>query len=140
MCGVPGPGRVTCESGAVSRLLVRPSGPLHGDVTVSGAKNSALKLMAACLLAEGRSVLRGVPDIADVSIMGRLLGAIGADVCRREDGAIEIVRGPDVIPEAPYELVEQMRASTAVLGPLLATVGEARVALPGGDEFCRSVS
>lgn len=135
MCGVPGPGRVTCESGAVSRLLVRPSGPLHGDVTVSGAKNSALKLMAACLLAEGRSVLRGVPDIADVSIMGRLLGAIGADVCRREDGAIEIVRGPDVIPEAPYELVEQMRASTAVLGPLLATVGEARVALPGGDDF-----
>lgn len=119
----------------MSRLVVRPSGPLEGRVTISGAKNSALKLMAACVLAEGRYVLRNVPEIADVSIMGRLLGAMGMDVRRRSDGALEVVRGASVVPEAPYELVEQMRASSAVLGPLLASVGEARVALPGGDDF-----
>jgi len=119
----------------VSRFVVHPGDPLRGEIRVSGAKNSALKLMAASVLAEGRTVLRSVPDIADVQIMGRLLDAMGMRVRRREDAALEIVRGVDVVPEAPYELVEQMRASTAVLGPLLATVGEARVALPGGDDF-----
>ncbi len=119
----------------MSRLLVRSGGPLSGEVTISGAKNSALKLMAACVLAEGRYVLRDVPEIVDVDIMGRLLEAMGMSVRRREDLALEIVRGPDVVAEAPYELVEQMRASTAVLGPLLAATGSARVALPGGDDF-----
>jgi UDP-N-acetylglucosamine 1-carboxyvinyltransferase len=119
----------------VSRLLVRPGEPFRGEVTISGAKNSALKLMAASVLTEGRYVLRNVPEIADVDIMGRLLEAMGMSVRRREDLALEIVRGPDIVAEAPYELVERMRASTAVLGPLLAAVGEARVALPGGDDF-----
>lgn len=119
----------------MSRYVVRSGDALRGEIQVSGAKNSALKLMAACVLAEGRSVLRSVPDIADVQIMSRLLDAMGMTVRRREDGALEVVRGAEVVPEAPYELVEQMRASTAVLGPLLATVGEARVALPGGDDF-----
>ena len=119
----------------MSRLLVRPGDPLSGEVVISGAKNSVLKLMAATVLAEGRYVLRNVPDISDVTIMGRLLEAMGMSVRRREDAALEIVRGPDVVAEAPYELVEQMRASTAVLGPLLAAVGRARVALPGGDDF-----
>ncbi len=119
----------------MSRLVVRPGDPFRGEVTISGAKNSALKLMAASVLAEGRYVLRNVPDIADVGIMGRLLEAMGMTVRRREDAALEIVRGSDVIAEAPYELVERMRASTAVLGPLLAAVGQARVALPGGDDF-----
>ena len=119
----------------MSRLVVRPGDPFRGEVTISGAKNSALKLMAASVLAEGRYVLRNVPDIADVGIMGRLLEAMGMSVRRREDAALEIGRGPDVIAEAPYELVERMRASTAVLGPLLAAVGQARVALPGGDDF-----
>jgi UDP-N-acetylglucosamine 1-carboxyvinyltransferase len=119
----------------VSRLIVRPSGPLSGEVRISGAKNSALKLMAACVLAEGRYVLRNVPDIADVETMGQLLEAMGMSVRRRDDEALEILRGPSVTPEAPYELVERMRASTAVLGPLLVAMGQARVALPGGDDF-----
>ncbi|UDY37160.1 UDP-N-acetylglucosamine 1-carboxyvinyltransferase [Dermatobacter hominis] len=119
----------------MSRLLVRPGETFRGEVTISGAKNSALKLMAASVLAEGRYVLRNVPDIADVGIMGRLLEAMGMSVRRREDAALEIVRGPALVAEAPYELVERMRASTAVLGPLLSAVGEARVALPGGDDF-----
>ena len=119
----------------VSRLSVRPSGPLAGEVTISGAKNSALKLMAACVLAEGRYVLRNVPEISDVEYMRALLEAMGMQTRRREDMALEIIRGPEIIPEAPYELVERMRASSAVLGPLLAAVGQARVAMPGGDDF-----
>ena len=119
----------------MSRLIVRPSAPLSGEVTISGAKNSALKLMAACVLAEGRYVLRNVPVISDVEYMCALLEAMGMQTRRREDGALEIIRGSQVIPEAPYELVERMRASSAVLGPLLAAMGEARVAMPGGDDF-----
>ncbi|MHB1138514.1 MAG: UDP-N-acetylglucosamine 1-carboxyvinyltransferase [Microthrixaceae bacterium] len=119
----------------MSRLLVRPSGPLAGEVAVRGAKNSALKLMAACVLAEGRYVLRNVPQISDVEHMCALLEAMGMQTRWREDRALEIVRGAEVVPEAPYELVERMRASSAVLGPLLAAVGTARVAMPGGDDF-----
>lgn len=119
----------------MSRLVVRPSAPLSGEVTISGAKNSALKLMAACVLAEGRYVLRNVPRISDVDYMCALLEAMGMQTRWREDRALEIIRGSEVIPEAPYELVERMRASSAVLGPLLAAVGEARVAMPGGDDF-----
>ena len=130
-----GTARLRARVWAVSRLLVRPGEPFRGEVTISGAKNSALKLMAASVLAEGRYVLRNVPEIADVDIMGRLLEAMGMSVRRREDAALEIVRGADLVAEAPYELVERMRASTAVLGPLLAAVGQARVALPGGDDF-----
>jgi UDP-N-acetylglucosamine 1-carboxyvinyltransferase len=114
---------------------VRRSGPLEGTVKINGAKNSALKLMAACVLAEGTHVLNNVPDIADVTLMTGVLEAIGLTVCRRDDGAMEVVRDGPLQPEAPYELVEQMRASTAVLGPLLAAVGEAHVAMPGGDDF-----
>ena len=91
--------------------------------------------MAACVLAEGRYVLRNVPVISDVEYMCALLEAMGMQTRRREDGALEIIRGSQVIPEAPYELVERMRASSAVLGPLLAAMGEARVAMPGGDDF-----
>ena len=119
----------------VSSLLVRPSGPLSGEVLIRGAKNSALKLMAACVLAEGRYVLRNVPRISDVEHMRSLLEAMGMQTRWREDEALEIVRGAEVTPEAPYELVERMRASSAVLGPLLASMGQARVAMPGGDDF-----
>ena len=119
----------------MSRLIVRPSGPLSGEVVIGGAKNSALKLMAATLLAPGRHVLRNVPDIADVDTMSQLLEAIGCSVRRREDAALEIERPERITPVAPYELVEQMRASTAVLGPLLASEGRASVAMPGGDDF-----
>lgn len=119
----------------VSRLIVRPSGPLAGELVIGGAKNSALKLMAACVIAEGRYVLRNVPRISDVDHMCELLQAMGISTRWREDGALEIVRGATVVSEAPYELVERMRASSAVIGPLLASTGRARVAMPGGDDF-----
>lgn len=114
---------------------MRPSGPLSGEVVVRGAKNSALKLMAACVLAEGRYVLRNVPRISDVEHMCALLEAMGLQTRWRDDDALEIVRSGTLVPEAPYELVERMRASSAVLGPLLASMGQARVAMPGGDDF-----
>src|SRR5215831_15519735 len=118
----------------MSRIIVRPSGPLNGAVAVEGAKNAALKLMAASVLAKGRFTLHNVPDITDVDCMSDLLRSMGVTVTR--DGHdVTIVRPPSIVPEAPYELVERMRASIVVLGPLLAREGRARVALPGGDDF-----
>jgi UDP-N-acetylglucosamine 1-carboxyvinyltransferase len=120
----------------VDRIIVNPSGPLSGTVRAGGAKNSVLKLMAACLLAEGRHVLTNVPRISDVDIMADVLRAMGAEVTRSERPDELVVTTPaDIAPEAPYELIEQMRASVVVLGPLLARCGWARVALPGGDDF-----
>ena len=114
---------------------MRPSGPLSGSVPIGGAKNSALKLMVACTLAEGRYVLRSVPEISDVHHMCGVLHALGLTTQRRDDGALEVVRGAEVLPEAPAALVERMRASTALIGPLLAATGSVRLSLPGGDDF-----
>ena len=119
----------------VPAIRVRASGPLQGTVKVAGAKNSVLKLLAATLLAPGEHVLRNVPDIADVEVMSELLRTMGCTVTRMEPDALRVVRPPTITPEAPYELVEQMRASIVVLGPLLAREGRARVSLPGGDDF-----
>jgi UDP-N-acetylglucosamine 1-carboxyvinyltransferase len=121
----------------VDQFVVRPNGPLHGSIRAGGAKNSVLKLMAACLLAEGRHRLRNVPRIVDVDIMAEVLGALGATVARQANGDL-VVDSPApsaLVPEAPYDLVERMRASIVVLGPLLARCGHARVSMPGGDDF-----
>ena len=105
---------------------------LDGEVRVTGAKNSVLKVMAACLLAEGTSTLRNVPDIGDVPIMAEVLRGLGASV---EDAVPEVrVTVPNELGhEADYEHVRRIRGSICVLGPLLARCGRARVALPGGD-------
>lgn len=104
---------------------------LAGTVRVEGAKNSALKLMAASLLASGTSRIANVPDIADVAIMTEVLEHLGASVTLTEH-ALEIDASHLTTHETPYELVAKMRASIAVLGPLVARFGEARVAMPGG--------
>jgi UDP-N-acetylglucosamine 1-carboxyvinyltransferase len=119
----------------VDRFVVRPGPPLSGTVRVGGAKNSVLKLMAACLLAEGRYHLSNVPRIADVETMSDVLAAMGVGVRRTGEHELTIDTPADLTPEAPYELVERMRASVVVLGPLLARFGTARVAMPGGDDF-----
>src|SRR4051812_6797099 len=130
----------------VDCIVVRAGAPLSGAIRVGGAKNSVLKLMAAAIMAEGTYALTNVPDIADVRIMSDLLGALGLDVALvpaagLDDGgvpgpaALRIVRPPEVRTEAPYELVERIRASIVVLGPLLGRCGEARVSMPGGDDF-----
>lgn len=117
------------------RIVVRPSGPLSGTVQVSGAKNSVLKLLAATVLATGEFTLRNVPRISDVEWMCELLESMGARCAWVSEDVITIDSPADLTPEAPYELVEKMRASIVVLGPLIARFGEARVALPGGDDF-----
>jgi UDP-N-acetylglucosamine 1-carboxyvinyltransferase len=118
----------------MDRIRVRAKGPLNGRVRISGAKNSVLKLMAATVLAEGRFTIGNVPDITDVRLMADLLRAMGCTVAY-SDGVLTIDSPAAVVPEAPYELVEAMRASIVVLGPLLARVGLARVSMPGGDDF-----
>ena len=134
--------RVTSE-GPLSR-------PLTGTVHVGGAKNSALKLMAAALLAPGRSVITNVPDILDVEVMARLLERLGCRVHvehpavadlgaaatdRNLSGTVTIDVPEELDHEAPYDLVRRLRASISVLGPLVARCGRARVALPGGDNI-----
>ncbi len=105
---------------------------LCGEVRVSGAKNSVLKLMAASLLAVGKTTIRNVPEIADVEIMSDLLTRLGAVVNHHE--SVVTIDVPAVLGHrADYDLVRKMRASINVLGPLVARVGEAEVALPGGD-------
>jgi UDP-N-acetylglucosamine 1-carboxyvinyltransferase len=115
----------------MDRLLVTGGARLEGSVRVNGAKNSALKLMAAALLADGVTVLEDVPRIIDCFTMAEVLDFLGATV--EWDGSTVTVdtsgaRGL----EAPYELVRKMRASIVVLGPLLARYGRGRVAMPGG--------
>ena len=105
---------------------------LKGEVTVTGAKNSVLKLMAASLLAQGKSTITNVPDIADVDIMSDLLTRLGCTVVRDGESLhIDVPAEPS--HRADYELVRKMRASINVLGPLVARLGAAEVALPGGD-------
>ena len=118
----------------MDRFRVAGGARLDGDVTVTGAKNSVLKLMAASLLAEGTTTLRDVPGILDVDDMTRVFARLGVEVTR--DGSTARV----TVPERPgtvveYDLVRRMRASISVLGPLLARRGEATVALPGGDNI-----
>jgi UDP-N-acetylglucosamine 1-carboxyvinyltransferase len=116
----------------MERFLVAGGARLAGEVSVTGAKNSVLKLMAAALLTEGATTLTAVPDILDVTIMSEVLRRLGCDVQRGPARVtIDVPEQPG--HEADYDLVRRMRASIAVLGPLVARCGEAKVALPGGD-------
>lgn len=118
----------------MSQILVEGGARLSGTVRTLGAKNAVLKEMVSTLLAPGRHHLANVPDILDVELMSAVLEHTG---CRVEQGDHElwVVVPDEPHPEAPIELVRQMRASIVVLGPLLARCGEARVALPGGDDL-----
>jgi UDP-N-acetylglucosamine 1-carboxyvinyltransferase len=119
----------------MDKIVIEGGVPLKGSATVSGAKNAALPVIAAALLAEGEHLVRNVPELADVRTMGRLLSAMGCEVARGSGAdrhALSIRVPRSVKPEAPYELVKTMRASVVVLGPLVARWGRARVSLPGG--------
>jgi UDP-N-acetylglucosamine 1-carboxyvinyltransferase len=120
----------------MDRLLVTGGPRLSGEIQIGGAKNSALKIMAAALLADGRTDLRNVPDIVDCRTMAEVLERLGAEVERRDHALVIDASGP-LGMETPYELVRRMRASILVLGPLLARTGRARVAMPGGCNIGR---
>ena len=112
-------------------IRVRGGKPLKGRVKVSGAKNAALPILCATLLSDGESRLRNVPALRDIDTTAALLRFLGRNV-RVNAPEVVVDAGKDVRPEAPYELVKQMRASVLVLGPLLARFGRAKVSLPGG--------
>jgi len=116
----------------VEKLVIKGGNRLKGEVKVSGAKNAALKLMAASILSNDEVVLKNIPKIKDVFLMVKVLEELGMGVNLDDSGKATIVPANPLKHEASYELVNQMRASIIVLGPLLAKVGRARVALPGG--------
>ena len=115
-------------------IIARETANLSGTVRVSGAKNSALKLIAAAILGQGKSTLRNIPAISDIDIMCEVLERLGATVERGEHELI-IDTAPVESFETPYELVTKMRASISVLGPLVGRFGQARVAMPGGCQI-----
>jgi len=117
----------------MDRIVVQGGARLRGTVRVSGSKNSTLALMACALLADGETVLRNVPRVRDVDTMLKILEALGARAGWDASEPNTVRIGGGVLkPEAPYDLVRQMRASFLVLGPLLARYGEGRVSEPGG--------
>lgn len=117
----------------MSRLIITEGGPLKGKVRVSGAKNSVLPIIAASLLADGRSVIDEIPFLNDVKIMCDLVKSLGASVNLSENQTkLQISCGSLANNIAPYELVNKMRASFLVAGPLLARTGTACISLPGG--------
>ncbi len=113
-------------------FVIRGGKPLQGRVRVGGAKNAALPMLAASIMADTPVTLHDVPELVDVSTLSQLLGSLGVLVERREDGSmqLEVMDASPVV--ADYELVRRMRASICVLGPLLARRGQACVSLPGG--------
>jgi UDP-N-acetylglucosamine 1-carboxyvinyltransferase len=119
------------EGSEEPRFIIRGGRRLSGTISVSGAKNSALKLMAASLLAPGVSVLHNVPDIQDVRTMREVLEHLGAVVAFQE-GTMRVDTSEVQSHVAPYDLVQRMRASIQIMGPLVARFGRARVAMPGG--------
>src|SRR5215510_5432894 len=112
-------------------IRLRGARRLTGTVEVSGAKNAALPILCATLLSDGESLLRNVPALRDIDTTAALLCFLGRG-CEVTSPTVRVLAGSNVKPEAPYELVKQMRASVLVLGPLLARFGRAKVSLPGG--------
>ncbi len=116
----------------MDQYVIAGGKPLSGTVSVSGAKNSALPILAATLLMEGESRIEGVPDLRDIQVMIALLRELGCAVERGQDGAITVAVTDPTPHVASYDIVKQMRASFCVLGPLLARRGRGTVSMPGG--------
>jgi UDP-N-acetylglucosamine 1-carboxyvinyltransferase len=128
----------------MDHFIVRGGTRLKGKVEISGSKNSALPILAACLLAEGKTTLKAVPRLSDIDSMNKLLGDLGCHVYRHEpkeksvgdgpqlNGPLDITVQKETRCEAGYDIVKTMRASICVLGPLLAKRGKAIVSIPGG--------
>ncbi len=116
----------------MDKIIIEGNGPLAGSVKISGAKNAALPMFAATLLAPGATVLENVPDLMDTRTIAKLVEVLGARIEKTDDSTYAIDCVEIKNHEAPYSLVKTMRASCLVLGPLLARLGRAKVSLPGG--------
>jgi UDP-N-acetylglucosamine 1-carboxyvinyltransferase len=122
----------------MDKIAITGGARLSGEIAISGAKNSAIKLMAASLLTDEPLRLTNMPRLADTRFLGALLRRLGTEVeeIDGESGSQTVLRTPEIVSAfAPYDLVRQMRASFNVLGPLLARSGHAKVSLPGGCEI-----
>ena len=115
----------------MDKMVIEGGVPLKGSVKVSGAKNAALPIMAACLLTRGPHLLENVPHLRDIDTMKKIMEKFGT-VFREKNGSLEVAADHLTCHEAPYELVKTMRASILLLGPLLARLGKAKISLPGG--------
>src|SRR5919109_703059 len=111
-------------------FLIKGGVPLHGEVTISGAKNAVLPIMAATLLTPEPCVIRRVPNLSDVRFMGQILSWLGATV--NFEGDSVRVEARKIRGQGDYDLVRKMRGSICILGPLLGRLRKARVSLPGG--------
>ncbi|MBL4744312.1 MAG: UDP-N-acetylglucosamine 1-carboxyvinyltransferase [Cycloclasticus sp.] len=116
----------------MDKLIIQGGGPLSGEIRISGAKNAALPILAAALLAENPVVIGNVPHLHDITTTMSLLGQMGVQLSVDEKMRVEVDTSTITNYRAPYELVKTMRASIIVLGPLLSRFGEAEVSLPGG--------
>lgn len=115
----------------MDKFKIQGGVPLSGELPVSGSKNAALPVLAACLLTDEPVILHRVPQVKDIGTMQSLLEYAGAKVTQ-EGGNVTVHAKTLDRPEAPYEVVKTMRASSLVLGPLVARTGRARVSMPGG--------
>jgi len=111
-------------------LMIKGGTPLEGEVTISGAKNSTLPLMAATLLTREPCIIRRVPDLSDVKFMAQILASLGAQV--KVDGSTVTIQANKISGYGDYDLIRKMRGSICILGPLLARLRKAKVSLPGG--------
>jgi UDP-N-acetylglucosamine 1-carboxyvinyltransferase len=116
----------------MDQFIIEGGTPLLGEIATSGSKNSALPALAACLLTDEPVILHRIPPVRDIRTMLKLLAHTGATVDERTGGTVVVQAKEIKQPEAPYEVVKTMRASSLVLGPLVARAGRARVSLPGG--------
>ena len=116
----------------MDKLVVHRSAPLNGEVVISGAKNSVLKLMAASIMAEDTCIIENVPNLQDVRVMAEILRALGMNVEWSKRDELTIIPAEELLTEPPYDLVQRMRASIVTMGPLLGRTGKARLAQPGG--------
>ncbi len=116
----------------MDKLIARPGKPISGELRISGAKNSALPILAACLLPENPVIIGNLPHLRDVTTTLELLGEMGADLLLCDDMSVQVDSRPIQRYDAPYDLVRTMRASILVLGPLIARFGKATVSFPGG--------
>ncbi|MBU0732547.1 MAG: UDP-N-acetylglucosamine 1-carboxyvinyltransferase [Proteobacteria bacterium] len=115
----------------MDKIIIKGGKPLSGMVNISGAKNAALPIIAACLLAGGWHRLKRIPQLRDIRTIKSIMSELGTDF-REEDGELEVNSDNLTSYKAPYELVKTMRASILLLGPLLARCGKAKISLPGG--------
>jgi UDP-N-acetylglucosamine 1-carboxyvinyltransferase len=116
----------------MEKLVIEGGPRLEGNIYTSGAKNSALPVLAACLLTDEPVTLHRIPRVRDIRTMEKLLTYIGAEIDEKLDGSLVVHAKTIQDPSAPYELVKTMRASSLVLGPLIGRTGRARVSMPGG--------